>query len=154
MIDWIQILDQHRIKHQDRGPSTNRGNTYVKCPWCGTSDHGFHLGISTNSPWRGYGCWRNSRHRGKSPSRLLAALLRIPEHRARELLGMRSSSTYDGDDFATHIRNTLGGTTDEHEGATRVEMPRELKLLGGKVTGESNVFIEYLMERGYAQDQV
>jgi len=46
----------------------------IQCPWCGTADPSFHLGI--NPKTGAYSCWRNrSAHSGYSPFRLLNQLL-------------------------------------------------------------------------------
>jgi hypothetical protein len=45
------------------------------------------MGLNLDTGW--YSCWRNrAQHSGKSPVRLIMALLRVPYHRARELAGL------------------------------------------------------------------
>jgi hypothetical protein len=79
-IDWEKLLSSHRIEYKFQGK-----NVYVKCPWCGAADSGHHMGIALSS--NAWGCWRNASHRGRSPVKLLMALLRISYEVARELAG-------------------------------------------------------------------
>lgn len=145
MTNWKQLLTKHRIAFVDSGPSTAKDNVYVHCVYCGTADTGFHLGISTRG--KGWGCWRNPRHRGRNDARLLAALLRIPYSRAAEMLGQKQSSTVDDDDLLTRVRSTLSGAS-AHKQPPPITMPREIRPLSKN--HPARMFNEYLVERGYA----
>lgn len=81
------------IEVVDRGPNVKRGNYNVKCPFCGAADPSAHMGIDATTAW--WGCWRNSEHRGKSPVRLLIALLSKPVWEIRKLLGLRDGPGLD-----------------------------------------------------------
>lgn len=85
-LDWRGLLSEQRVPFIEKGPNVKRGELNVRCPWCGSADPSFHLGINLDG--RGYACWRNRTHRGKSPVRLLMRLLGLPFHRARELCGL------------------------------------------------------------------
>lgn len=72
-IDWISIFEEHGIEYRTRGANVAHGNINIHCPWCAYQDPSYHLGVSLTG--KGYGCWRNSRHRGKDPSWLIRSLL-------------------------------------------------------------------------------
>lgn len=82
-INWLEFLEAHNIEYISRGPSTSRDNVYVHCIFCGDADRGYHLGISLNG--KGWGCWRESAHRGRSPVRLIQALLRCSWQEANRM---------------------------------------------------------------------
>lgn len=143
--DWKRLLVQHRVEYVEHGPSTARDNVYVHCPWCGQSDRSHHMGISLRG--RGWGCWRNARHRGRSDAYLLAALLRVPLDRARAILGQGPSSSPSDLDLAAQVRATLD-KKDEPE-RLAVELPGDMHQLWSGHSGRRFVFLEYLQERGY-----
>lgn len=151
MTDWRGLLTKHRIQFVESGPSTARDNLYVHCPFCGSADQGHHMGISTRG--RGWGCWRNARHRGRSDSRLLAALLRITQDKASTLLGERRTEMVDDEDLASLVQRTL----EKPDLLVRrhvVKIPAEVRPLGGGRRGEQ-IFFDYLQTgRGYHQDDV
>lgn len=68
MPPWPVLLSDEGIEYAEKGR-----NLYIQCPWCGYEDPSKHLGISLDG--KGWGCWRNSQHRGRSPARLLFKLL-------------------------------------------------------------------------------
>lgn len=72
----------------DRGHSVSRGNYNIRCPFCGAADKGTHMGIRLDNGW--WACWRNAEHRGKSPVRLLVAVLNKPVREVRQLLGIHA----------------------------------------------------------------
>lgn len=80
-MDWIGLLDSNSIEYVTRGSNTKRGEVSVRCPWCGEDDPSQHLGISLEH--ERWGCHRNATHRGKSPIRLIAALLNCSVNQAR-----------------------------------------------------------------------
>jgi hypothetical protein len=85
--DWQTFLREHRIAFITQGANVKRGELNIKCPFCGSADPSQHMGLNLDTGW--YSCWRNrAQHSGKSPVRLIMALLRVPYHRARELAGL------------------------------------------------------------------
>lgn len=85
--DWLPLLREHRIPYVQSGPNVKRGETNIKCPFCGSADPSHHMGLNPDTGW--WSCWRNrAQHSGKSPVRLIMALLGVPYHRARELAGL------------------------------------------------------------------
>lgn len=87
IFDWLDFVERNGIEHIDRGPNVGRGEINIKCPFCGTADPSFHMGLSLSTGW--WACWRNRHgHSGKSPLRLLVKLLNIPYWKARQLAGL------------------------------------------------------------------
>lgn len=85
--DWLMLLREQRIPYADRGPNVKRGEVNVQCPFCGSADPSKHMGLNLVTGW--WSCWRNrAQHSGKSPLRLIMALLRVPYGRAREIAGL------------------------------------------------------------------
>jgi hypothetical protein len=146
MTDWQRILTQHGIPFADKGR-----NLYVKCVFCGTADEGQHLGISTTG--RGWGCWRNAKHRGKSEVRLLAALLRVDPLRAAALLGRPAGGPVADLDLGGSVRRLLADAPPEAAGEA-LSLPPEIKPLSGSRTWERGIFLDYLKDRGYQPKDV
>lgn len=89
--DWPQLLQKQGIAYIERGANVKRGEINIRCPFCGSADPSFHLGLNLETGW--YSCWRNrAAHSGKSPLRLLMRLLHCSYAKARELAGL-------GDDY-------------------------------------------------------
>jgi hypothetical protein len=85
--DWPQLLQKQGIAYIERGANVKRGEINIRCPFCGTADPSFHLGLNLETGW--YSCWRNrAAHSGKSPLRLLMKLLQCSYAKARELAGL------------------------------------------------------------------
>src|SRR5215467_14209702 len=85
-VDWPELLRQYRVEYAEgSGRNVSRGYIAVKCPFCGPADESQHLSINLQrGSWR---CWRDTRHRGRDPTRLLMALLRCSQAQAQRLLG-------------------------------------------------------------------
>ena len=112
--DWRPVLSEHRVPFIERGPNVKRGELNIRCPWCGSADPSFHLGISLETGW--YSCWRNrQQHSGKSPVRLLMRLLGLGYEAAREAAGL-DESYIDPEGFSA-MAGRLLRPPDEPEGA-------------------------------------
>ena len=123
-IDWPTILRAHHIVHVDTGPSTSKDNIYVHCPFCGQADGGYHMGISTKG--KGWGCWRNTAHRGKAPARLLAALLRIDIGMALRMLGQQGAGSLEADaDVLGRLNEIFGKAANDDKVNEHVRMMRD-----------------------------
>lgn len=157
MTDWTAILRRHGIEFLEHGPSTSKGNVYVRCPYCqgaGGAD-AFFLGISIRTPWRGYGCWRNPKHRGKSPSRLLGALLGISQGQAGAILGERSAGFLEGDvGLLDKLRGMVSGAEQAEAGKKPLQLLPEMRQLDPTGRGQSAPFIKYLEQRGYSRPDI
>ena len=80
-INWERLLTQSNIEFKHQGK-----NIYTHCPMCGNADSGMHMGISLQG--NAWGCWRNTTHRGRSPVKLLMALLSVSYATARDMAGL------------------------------------------------------------------
>lgn len=150
MIDWPQLLTAHGIEYVDSGPSTAKGNIYVHCPWCGRADQSHHLGISLHG--KGWGCWRNRQHRGKSARRLLSGLLGIGFVQAQALLDSGSKSLAGNDAILEKVKAMRGDNILEQRSDDEpLTFPSEFKLIENKAQGR--LFVKYLTIRGYTTKQ-
>lgn len=71
MHDWRSILDEIRVPWADQGPNTSPGNLNIACPFC-RDDPSHHMSIGLGG--QGFFCFRDNRHKGTDPVRLLVAL--------------------------------------------------------------------------------
>jgi hypothetical protein len=82
--DFQQFFDRNGVEYITSGKNVKHGNINVHCPWCGVTDPSHHLGVNvTTGQW---GCWRDSRHRGVRPERLIVALTRLTWEEAKVLV--------------------------------------------------------------------
>lgn len=87
VFDWMTLLREQRIPFITAGPNVKRGEVNVRCPFCGSADPSKHMGLQLDTGW--WSCWRNrAQHSGKSPVRLIMAILGVPYHKAREVAGL------------------------------------------------------------------
>lgn len=85
--DWRDLLSRQGVAFIERGPNVKRGELNIRCPFCGSADPSYHMGLNLETGW--WSCWRNKEaHSGKSPLRLLVRLLGISYYKARELAGL------------------------------------------------------------------
>ncbi len=85
--DWQALLRQEGIAFIERGANVKRGEINVRCPFCGSADPSYHMGLNLTTGW--WSCWRNrAGHSGKSPLRLIMKLLSVPYWQARKLAGL------------------------------------------------------------------
>jgi hypothetical protein len=144
MFDWQTFVEHHNIPYIEQGPHTAKGNIYVQCIFCGDADSSYHMGLDLK---RGYwGCWRNSRHRGKRPAYLVARLLSITLSEAIVLTGGRSIAN----NFASQIAELVGeGAEPEPVAATKVKIPPYFKY-----AYNSPVARLYLRDRGFRDEAI
>lgn len=155
MIDWPTVLREQGIPFVDKGPSTSKGNIYVRCPMCGSADQGHHMGISIHG--KGWGCWRNRLHRGANPSKLLAALLNVSRQRADAILGLEGPTLLGDDDVKGKLEAMFGEQKPIALNKPILEFPKEMKALSKTNNGKAaskQMFQNYLIERGYPSDEV
>lgn len=150
MIDWASFLRRHNIDFVEQGPSTAKGNVYVKCVWCKDSEN-YYLGIHLcrGKRWEGYGCWRDQRHRGRDPRKLVGALLGIGLSEANRLLKL------DGD-APGFVYGTISDRVAKMKSVDEVDdfklkFPPEIKPIQNDA--QSRIFISYLEERGFSEDE-
>lgn len=154
VINWKQILDENHIQYVERGANVKRGELNIKCPYCGSADPSHHLGLSQDTGW--WACWRNSDHRGKSPVRLLVALLRISYRKARELAGLDEDYVDpDGfDDLAARLLRSgqsMPELEDQAQGKLRMGLDYQKFTSSG---GRNRRFFNYLESRLFRDQDI
>lgn len=147
--EWLPVLRENGVPFVERGPNVKRGHVNIRCPFCGAADPSHHMGLELDTGY--WGCWRNSMHRGKSPVRLLAKLLNIPYHRARQIAGV-GDTWVDPEGFdavADRLLRQGGYDTLKHIRREFLKMDPELKpVLEAGRAGE-RVF-SYLIQRRFS----
>lgn len=119
--DWPDLLRREGITYVERGANVKRGEINIRCPFCGTADPSFHMGLSLETGW--WSCWRNrTAHSGKSPLRLIMKLLGVPYWRARKVAGL-SEDYVDPEGFDAAAARFLG--RDQASTARPEEVRRE-----------------------------
>jgi len=151
-INWKRVLDQKHIEYIESGSGVAKGNIVVACPFCG-SDAWHYMGINlTNGFW---GCWRNAKHRGKSPVRLLVALLKVSYGEALSIAGL-DESFIDPDGYEA-IKNNLfkGQETKEAvvDECLPLVMPAEFQEITHDRVRHSR-FLQYLEKRGFPKSHI
>jgi hypothetical protein len=144
--DWPRFLNSHHIEYVERGPNVAKGNINVRCPWCSDGDPSHHLGISLNGV--GYGCWRNSTHRGKAPQRLVQALLKCSMAEASRIVGRPPAAVFGADEsLGEDLAALLGNPAREPHELPPLDFPEEIRPITHKGFGVS--FLRYLETRHY-----
>jgi hypothetical protein len=143
-MDWVRLLDDYNIYYVTRGPNTRRGEISITCPWCGEEDPSEHLGISlTAEVW---GCHRDMAHRGKSPLRLISALLGCSNAQAR--LVVHQYDAADPETLDQALAMLIGVETKPMQEPEKLVMPDEFKAMGKYPSAKR--FHNYLRSRGYS----
>jgi len=144
-LDWRRFLSQHGIEYTTTGPNASRGRVNVKCPFCGPADPSEHMGISVSG--RGWSCWRNMMHRGRSNERLIQALLRCSyEEAVRLSTDAGASAPLPDGNVSQLVRGML--EPEEHDPIVReLQFPIEFKPMRPGLMVQR--FFDYLKRRGY-----
>lgn len=151
--DWPRFLRQHRIEYVTSGSNVAAGNWNVRCPFCGENDPSQHLGISLKGA--GWGCLRNTAHRGKSPVRLIRQLLHCSAEEAQRLVG---STAVLAPSLGAFEASALALRGLDHKAApaplqTALRLLPEFKPLLND-SPLSRPFLAYLRARGYRDAQI
>ena len=141
MIDfnWVQFFEQHNIEYSTAGHS----NVEIHCIWCGAEDQSHHLSVSIEG--FGYHCWKNNRHSGINPTRLVHALLNCSWEQAIRITGQVALPN----DFLSQVQGTLQPPA---EANVDIKLPDEAKPLSNLPSCQP--FIGYLKRRGFTQPQI
>jgi hypothetical protein len=141
-MDWVALLDAQGIEYVTSGPNTRKGQISIRCPFC-TDDPSEHLSIALNKD--AYGCWRDSRHSGRKPYPLIAALLNCSFSQAK--LIQQQFSTPDPESFEG-LMTALGSPIMPAE---QPKLPQGLpaSFQPIKPTGLTRRFWQYLERRGF-----
>lgn len=157
VLDWRAVLTEHRVPFIERGPNVKRGEINVQCPFCGTADPSQHMGLNLKTGY--WCCWRNkSAHKGKSPLRLLVALLRISYWEALEIAGLTDDSSYkdpDGyDAVAARYMQRTGAYRPEQVQRRHLKFGKEL-IAFAESKASARRFETYLWDqRGFDPDHI
>ena len=146
-MDWEPFLLDNSIEFVRHGPNVKKGNINISCPFCG-DDPSHHMGIKLDG--EGWGCWRQSSHRGKSPAFLVQALLSVPFGRARAIV--EQYSVADPGDISEALKALEGhavAVTGKYKGK-RLELPEDFVDI--KPKGTTKRFFDYLYRRGFGDD--
>lgn len=146
--DWPAFLRQYKIDYVTRGPNTPRGEISIRCPLCGPEDPSQHMCISLRG--KGWHCWRNNSHRGKSRSRLIQLLLQCSVETANQLAGTETRELPSDDEVIGSVRARF--SVGEKSKPKQLELLKEFKLLTkGSL---ADLFWDYLRNRGYKERQI
>lgn len=141
--DWVAFFEKNYINYRTDGPNCGRNNIVCKCPWCGVADSSEHMGVHLETGM--FGCWRNARHRGRNPVRLIAALLGCSWAEAEELWGKRPVVA-SGSLLAT-VSNVLADKDTLAPHKKDLSLPEDFRKL--TEWGAGKPFITYLVGRGF-----
>jgi hypothetical protein len=145
-VDWKNFLDSYHVPYVERGSNVTRNNISIACPFC-QDDPSEHLGISlVNGYWN---CWRDERHRGRSPVRLIQALIRCSRLEAESIADTKNLIPLNS--FDAVIASLSHQATDTETKRDWVRFPPNVKVLVDKGMGRR--FIDYLVDRDYTRDE-
>lgn len=151
--DWKRFCQRNGIEFVEYGPNTARGNISIHCPFCGPADPSQHLGLKldTNDPQ--WGCFRNASHRGRTPPRLVAALLRISVKQAEALMEADAPPPDSLGDMLHALRRPAENAPDRAQTRRAVRVPAEFMPLAAEPpTRYQQRFLDYLSGRGFGND--
>ena len=137
-MDWIGLFEANSVEYVTRGPNTKRGEASIQCPFCGDDDPSHHLGVSLEGEV--WGCHRDATHRGKSPIRLIAALLGCSYPQARLIAAQYSAI----DPASFDALPTLNATSEAPRGKQNLVLPPEFRAIKA-----GDRFWLYLKGRGF-----
>lgn len=153
-LDWRGVLAEHHVPHIERGANVKRGELNIRCPFCGSADPSFHMGLSLETGY--WACWRNSEHRGKSPLRLLCRLLNVSYSRARQIAGMADDMPADPDGFDAMAARIMGrdSRVERMEQVRREFLRMPATYLELCELGSVRRFFNYMLSRNFSHDDV
>lgn len=146
MFSWLAFVQRHRIAFTDTGGHTHKNNLYVWCPFCREGDREKRrLGLHLKSPR--WGCWKDERHRGSDPVRLIRALLGCSWQQA-------VAEAQDEEGVRTPIetlRSRLAALTANKidRDIQRLHLPREFQSFDGATSPPLSWYRAYLQHRGF-----
>lgn len=147
VINWAEVLRDNRIPFIERGANVSRGELNIRCPFCGSADPSFHMGLSLESGF--WACWRNGEHRGKSPVRLLVKLLGVGVNAARKLAGL-GEDWVDPEGFSEAVARFMGRMSAVPvQEVLWPEVPRSMRPIEDR--GATRHHFEYLHRRGFTE---
>jgi hypothetical protein len=144
--DWTRFFEQHRIDFQASGSNVSRNHVAIHCPFCGRDDPSMHMSVHLEG--KGWRCWRHPQHRGKSPAKLVQALLGVSWERAKAMVG---ETVYVPDDFMSRVQAQINPPKAPTPKA--ISLPKEFKAFGKGLPSE-RPYRNYLLGRGFTDKQI
>lgn len=141
--DFTAFFRQYRINFVTHGPSITRGNVAIKCPFC-LDDPSEHMGVSTDG--KGWHCWRRGEHRGRSPVRLVQALLGCTTAEAIRITGHTKAPP--PSDILGRVKELLHPEESVVADPDPPSFPQSFRHLDDGMPA-SRAYLEYLAKRGY-----
>lgn len=145
-MDWIEFFDARRIHYLTSGPNVGRGQICCRCPWCGVDDPSEHLSI--NLAGKGFRCWRNGKHSGKNPAKLIQALLNCSWEQANQLAGNQKQLP---NDFLSRIKAAFA-KPEVAQRKQKLSLPAEFKVFQNKPSCWP--YVLYLRRRGFSDKDI
>lgn len=143
--DWKKFCEREHIHYVTSGPNTAQGNISIRCPFCGNADKSQHMGLSLTRTAPVWGCFRDTRHRGRDPSRLVARLLGVTYAVAQSIVEREGPAL---DDFDAAIEALRNGPQPQREAARyNTVMPALFRKMDDGLYMKR--FSTYLAERGF-----
>ena len=97
MVDWESLFSDNGVSFSRDRKYVTDGHIGISCPWCGSDDSAFHLGIQESTGY--YHCWRDPSHSGKKIEYLLTKLFRRPKS-----VCLQELRNYGGKSFSDNTR--------------------------------------------------
>lgn len=150
----VDFFDEYDIHYVTKGPNTKKGNVSIQCPFCGEMDTSQHMGVRIyDGVW---GCWRDKGHRGRSPVRLIQALLGCSWDEAKRLAG--GKGIYMPGDFEKLMAGDWSdyddeGIVDEAFAVAELDMPKSFRRISDESRASTPYYV-YLKGRGFKYDQL
>lgn len=145
MFSWLAFVRRHHLEYSEGGAHTHAGNLYLPCPFCNDPEGKHRMGLHLASPV--WGCWRNPKHRGSDPVRLIRALLRCSwtaaVQEAKDDTPDRSSTT------SLKERLALMGEQKRERVDATLPAPKGLVPISGAVHPPEAWALAYLRRRGF-----
>lgn len=142
---WLAFAQRHRLDYVESGAHTQPDNIYVACPWCKDPEGKPRMGLHLLSP--AWGCWRDPKHRGSDPVRLIRALLSCSWARAEEEAAEDHGERVHAEDLRRRLA-ALGKAPTE-ESSARVVMPKDAAVISGALYPPATWARNYLQRRGW-----
>lgn len=144
--DWTAFFDLYSIPWF----KATRTNITIKCPMCG-DDPSHHLSVSLQG--RGWHCWRNDAHSGRSARDLVMVLLGCSADQATRIVSEQEQAAKLLDEnFASSISQLLGKAKPLPVTTRPLELLPEFTNM---LTGFSQrLFVPYLTDRGYSDNDL
>lgn len=145
--NWLQFCTRYSIEFVEKGPNVSKSNINIECPFCG-NDPSHHLGLSLKKGF--WGCWRNKKHRGKKPHKLIMSLLHVPFEQAVAIVGTGGRPNLS--EFDQAIANLKGNGDGPSVALTVLQMPKEFKPISRD--GHGKKYWGYLTNRGFKKADI